>query len=175
MRRRLDLAVAFIQSPQVFFMDEPTAGLDPRNRNMVWAEIRRLVAGGSTVLLTTQHLDEADQLANRIALMDRGRVIAEGSPKELKSRIGGDQIEVALTNLGQLRAAIEIVQSICGEAVELNEDTRTITAPVVDRVSVLVETARRLEEAGIDVQDIGLRQPTLDEVFLRLTAKEEAA
>ncbi|CAN5856912.1 hypothetical protein BH18ACT6_BH18ACT6_20380 [soil metagenome] len=118
MRRRLDLAVAFIQSPQVFFMDEPTAGLDPRNRNMVWAQIRRLVAGGSTVLLTTQHLDEADQLANRIALMDRGRVIAEGSPKELKSRIGGDQIEVALTNLGQLRAAIEIVQSICGSGVE---------------------------------------------------------
>jgi ABC-2 type transport system ATP-binding protein len=169
MRRRLDLAASFILSPQVLFLDEPTTGLDPRGRNEVWEAVRSLVAGGATVLLTTQYLDEADQLANRIVVIDAGRAIAEGTPTELKSRIGGDRIDVVVRSVGELPLAAEIVGRVSGVEPGIDEDARRISAPVGDRVAALTEVVRALDGAGLGAEDIALRRPTLDEVFLRLT------
>ena len=169
MRRRLDLAASLILAPPVLFLDEPTTGLDPRGRNQVWAAVRALVAGGTTVLLTTQYLDEADQLADRISVIDQGRVIAEGSPDELKSRLGGDRIDVVIARADQLAATAATVARAAGAAAEANPDTRRVSAPVRDRVVALTEAARALHAAGIAVEDIALRRPTLDEVFLHLT------
>ena len=169
MRRRLDLAASFILSPQVLFLDEPTTGLDPRGRNEVWQAVRSLVAGGTTVLLTTQYLDEADQLADRIAVIDHGKAIAEGSPDGLKSRIGGDRIDVVVRGADELPAAASIVGRVCEAEPEIAADARRISAPVGDRVAGLTEVIRGLDAAGLRAEDIGLRRPTLDEVFLRLT------
>jgi ABC-2 type transport system ATP-binding protein len=169
MRRRLDLAASFILSPQVLFLDEPTTGLDPRGRNEVWEAVRSLVAGGATVLLTTQYLDEADQLADRIVVIDAGRAIAEGTPTELKSRIGGDRIDVVVRSVGELPLAAEIVGRVSGVEPGIDEDARRISAPVGDRVAALTEVVRALDGAGLGAEDIALRRPTLDEVFLRLT------
>ncbi|MBG0830437.1 ATP-binding cassette domain-containing protein [Planomonospora sp. ID67723] len=169
MRRRLDLAASLIMAPQVLFLDEPTTGLDPRGRMEVWEAIRSLVAGGTTVLLTTQYLDEADRLADRIAVIDSGRVIAEGAPERLKSMIGGDRIDLVVTDAGELAGAARIVARICGAEPETRPDTRRISAPARHRVATLTETVRALGDAGIAVEDIALRRPTLDEVFLRLT------
>jgi ABC-2 type transport system ATP-binding protein len=169
MRRRLDLAASLILAPQVLFLDEPTTGLDPRGRNEVWQAVRSLVAGGTTVLLTTQYLDEADQLADRIAVVDHGRVIADGTPGQLKSRIGGDQIDVVVRGADELTAAAGIVGRVAGAAVEVDADTRRISAPVHQRVATLTEVVRALDDAGVAAEDIALRRPTLDEVFLRLT------
>ncbi|WP_158883823.1 ATP-binding cassette domain-containing protein [Amycolatopsis anabasis] len=169
MRRRLDLAAGMILAPRVLFLDEPTTGLDPRGRNEVWEAVRSLVAAGTTVLLTTQYLDEADQLADQISVIDRGRVIANGTPDELKSRIGGDRIDVVLRHAGQLAAAAEVVGRVAGADAEVRPDTRAISAPVSDRVTSLTEVVRALDDGGIAAEDIALRRPTLDEVFLRLT------
>ena len=169
MRRRLDLAASFILSPRVLFLDEPTTGLDPRGRNEVWQAVRSLVAGGTTVLLTTQYLDEADQLADRIAVIDHGRAISEGTPEGLKSRIGGDRIDVVVRSAGELPAAASIVGRVCGAEPEIDADARRISAPVGDRVAGLTKVIRGLDGAGLRAEDIGLRRPTLDEVFLRLT------
>jgi ABC-2 type transport system ATP-binding protein len=169
MRRRLDLAASFILSPRVLFLDEPTTGLDPRGRNEVWQAVRSLVAGGTTVLLTTQYLDEADLLADRIAVIDHGKAIAEGSPDGLKSRIGGDRIDVVVRGPGELPAAASIVGRVCGAEPEIDADARRISAPVGDRVAGLTEVIRGLDVVGLRAEDIGLRRPTLDEVFLRLT------
>jgi ABC-2 type transport system ATP-binding protein len=169
MRRRLDLAASFIMAPQVLFLDEPTTGLDPRNRNEGWAAIRALVAGGTTVLLTTQYLDEADQLADQIVVIDSGRVIADGSPEQLKSKLGGDRIDLVLRAAEELPAAAAIVARIAEGAPATDLGTRRVSAPVRDRVTALTEVARALDDAGIAAEDIGLRRPTLDEVFLRLT------
>jgi ABC-2 type transport system ATP-binding protein len=169
MRRRLDLAASLILAPQVLFLDEPTTGLDPRGRNEVWQAVRSLVAGGTTVLLTTQYLDEADQLADRIAVVDHGPVIADGTPGQLKSRIGGDQIDVVVRGADELTAAAGIVGRVAGAAVEVDADTRRISAPVHQRVATLTEVVRALDDAGVAAEDIALRRPTLDEVFLRLT------
>jgi ABC-2 type transport system ATP-binding protein len=169
MRRRLDLAASLIVAPPVLFLDEPTAGLDPRGRNEVWQAIRALAAGGTTVLLTTQYLDEADQLANRISVIDRGRVIADGAPEELKSRVGGDQIDVVVRGDHDLPAATAVVGRVAGAQPEVDPNTRRVSAPVRDRVTALTEVVRALDDAGIGAEDIGLRRPTLDEVFLRLT------
>jgi ABC-2 type transport system ATP-binding protein len=169
MRRRLDLAASLILAPQVLFLDEPTTGLDPRGRNEVWQAVRSLVAGGTTVLLTTQYLDEADQLADRIAVVDHGRVIADGTPGQLKSRIGGDQIDVVVRGADELTTAAGIVGRVAGAAVEVDADTRRISAPVHQRVAMLTEVVRALDDAGVAAEDIALRRPTLDEVFLRLT------
>jgi ABC-2 type transport system ATP-binding protein len=169
MRRRLDLAASFILSPPVLFLDEPTTGLDPRGRNEVWEAVRSLVAGGTTVLLTTQYLDEADQLADRICVIDAGRTIADGTPGDLKSRVGGDRIDVVVRSAGELPAAVRVVGRLCGAEPEIDWETRRVSAPVTDRMSALTETVRALDDAGVDAEDIGLRRPTLDDVFLRLT------
>jgi ABC-2 type transport system ATP-binding protein len=169
MRRRLDLAASLILAPPVLFLDEPTTGLDPRGRNEVWEAVRALVAGGTTVLLTTQYLDEADQLADRVSVIDHGRVIADGSPDQLKSRLGGDRLDVVVARTDQLAAAAATVAAAAGAEAETDPDTRRVSAPVRDRVAALTEAARALHAAGIAVEDIALRRPTLDEVFLHLT------
>jgi ABC-2 type transport system ATP-binding protein len=171
MRRRLDLAAGLILAPPVLFLDEPTAGLDPRGRAEVWQAVRELVAGGTTVLLTTQYLDEADQLADRISLIDGGRVVAEGTPDELKSRLGGDRIDVVLRDAAQLPAAASLVGSVAGAEAATDPDTRQVSAPVQDRMAALAEVVRALDAAGIEAEDIALRRPTLDEVFLANTER----
>jgi ABC-2 type transport system ATP-binding protein len=173
MRRRLDLAASLILAPPVLFLDEPTAGLDPRGRNEVWASIRGLVAAGTTVLLTTQYLEEADQLAGRISVIDHGRVIADGSPYELKARLGGDHIDVVVRDAGRLPDAAEIVGRAASAEVVCDPDTRLVSAPVREPVTALTEVARGLADAGLEAEDVALRRPTLDEVFLHLT--EEVA
>ena len=169
MRRRLDLAASLILAPPVLFLDEPTTGLDPRGRNQVWEAVRALVAAGTTVLLTTQYLDEADQLADRISVIDHGRVIAEGTPDQLKSKLGGDRIDVVASRPDQLAATAAAVGRAAGTEPEVDPDTRRVSAPVADRVAALTAAARALDAAGIAVEDIALRRPTLDEVFLHLT------
>ncbi|HET6855804.1 MAG TPA: ATP-binding cassette domain-containing protein [Streptomyces sp.] len=165
MRRRLDLAASLITEPQVLFLDEPTTGLDPRGRTEVWSAVRSLVGGGTTVLLTTQYLEEADQLADRISVIDRGRSIAEGTPDQLKAKVGGDRIDVVLHDARQLGAAAALL----GPDVETDEYRRQVSAPVADRMKALTRVVRELSAAGIEAEDIALRRPTLDEVFLQLT------
>jgi len=169
MRRRLDLAASLILAPTVLFLDEPTTGLDPRGRNEVWDIIRTLVRDGTTVLLTTQYLDEADQLADRICVMDGGRVISEGTPTELKATVGGDRIEVVLRHASALPVAATLVGRITGSEAEVDVDRRRVSGPIRDRMAALVEALRACEETGLEVEDISLRRPTLDEAFLHLT------
>ncbi|WP_405870525.1 ATP-binding cassette domain-containing protein [Streptomyces sp. NBC_00005] len=168
MRRRLDLAASLVRDPEVLFLDEPTTGLDPRGRAEVWSAVRSLVGGGTTVLLTTQYLDEADQLADRISVVDAGRVIADGTADELKARTGGDRIDVVLRDAGQLGAAVALLPVPKAE-ISVDPDRRLISAPVTDRMAALSGVVRALGEAGIEAEDVALRRPTLDEVFLHLT------
>jgi ABC-2 type transport system ATP-binding protein len=172
MRRRLDLAAGFVLAPDVLFLDEPTTGQDPRNRSEVWDVVRELVRGGTTVLLTTHYLEEADRLADRISVIDRGRVIAEGAPEELKATIGGSQIDLVLRDGEDVLAAAELLGRVSGSAPEI--EGQRLTAPVHDRVTSLTEVLRGLEEQGIEADDVALRRPTLDEVFLRLTEEVPA-
>jgi ABC-2 type transport system ATP-binding protein len=169
MRRRLDLAASLILAPPVLFLDEPTTGLDPRGRMEVWTAIRALVDTGTTVLLTTQYLDEADQLADRVAVIDAGRVIAEGTPDQLKSRIGGDRIDIVVRRGDELGSAAAVIGRVVGAATAVDPDTRQVSAPVRDRTVALTEVVLALDRAGIAAEDIALRRPTLDEVFLHLT------
>nr|WP_237683852.1 ATP-binding cassette domain-containing protein [Nocardiopsis sinuspersici] len=169
MRRRLDLAAGMILSPSVLFLDEPTTGLDPRSRNEVWEAVRRLVTEGTTVLLTTQYLEEADQLADRISVIDSGTVVAEGTPGDLKTRIGGDRIDVVPHDTEALEETARIIGGVTGGRPSVERDTRRVSIGVDDRVTALTEVARALEGADIAVEDIALRRPTLDEVFLHLT------
>ncbi|MEU3838544.1 ATP-binding cassette domain-containing protein [Streptomyces sp. NPDC028635] len=169
MRRRLDLAAGMVLSPPVLFLDEPTTGLDPRSRNEVWDAVRSLVDGGTTVLLTTQYLEEADQLADSIFVIDSGRVIAEGSPDALKRRTGGDRVEVVVRRAADLPAATAALARAGAAEPVTEEDTRRISVPVRDRAGALTEVVRALDAAGITAEDIALRRPTLDEVFLHLT------
>jgi ABC-2 type transport system ATP-binding protein len=173
MRRRLDLAASLIGNghstgPEVLFLDEPTTGLDPRGRAEVWSAVRSLVGGGTTVLLTTQYLEEADQLADRISVVDAGRVIADGTADELKTMTGGDRIDVVLRDAGQLGAAVALLP-VDRAGVSVDTDRRLLSAPVTDRMAALSGVVRALEEAGIEAEDVALRRPTLDEVFLHLT------
>jgi ABC-2 type transport system ATP-binding protein len=168
MRRRLDLAASLITEPEVLFLDEPTTGLDPRGRAEVWSAVRSLVGGGTTVLLTTQYLEEADQLADRIAVVDSGRVVADGTADELKAAIGGDRIDVVLRDAGRLDAAVTLLPLT---GVSVDTDRRLLSAPVTDRMEALSGVVRALQEAGIDAEDVALRRPTLDEVFLHLTGE----
>ncbi|WP_313905273.1 ATP-binding cassette domain-containing protein [Streptomyces sp. CS-7] len=171
MRRRLDLAASLITDPDVLFLDEPTTGLDPRGRTEVWDAVRSLVGGGTTVLLTTQYLEEADQLADRISLIDHGRAVAEGTSDELKARVGGDRIDVVLRDASRLAEAAALLG---GEGLTLDPDRRRIGAPAPDRMAALTRTVRVLDEAGIEAEDIAVRRPTLDEVFLSLTGQPAA-
>ncbi|MFC8532398.1 ATP-binding cassette domain-containing protein [Streptomyces sp. NPDC057249] len=165
MRRRLDLAASLITDPEVLFLDEPTTGLDPRGRAEVWAAVRSLVGGGTTVLLTTQYLEEADRLADRISLVDGGRVAAEGTADELKARVGGDRIDVVVRDAAQLARAAALLDG--GRVTD--PDRRTVGAPAADRMAALTGAVRALADAGIEAEDIAVRRPTLDEVFLALT------
>ncbi|MFD3498856.1 ATP-binding cassette domain-containing protein [Streptomyces sp. NPDC058676] len=171
MRRRLDLAASLITEPEVLFLDEPTTGLDPRGRAEVWNAVRSLAGAGTTVMLTTQYLEEADQLADRISVVDRGRVIADGTADELKAMTGGDRIDVVLRDAGQLGAAVALLP-LAGTGVSVDTDRRLLSAPVTDRMAALSGVVRALEEAGIEAEDVALRRPTLDEVFLHLTGDD---
>lgn len=173
MRRRLDLAVSLILAPRVLFLDEPTTGLDPRTRAEVWTDIRELVSAGTTVLLTTQYLDEADHLADQIAVIDSGTIIARGTPRELKESVGGDRIELALRDEEQTNAAARIVAAATGTDPGIDLHRRRVSAPAPERFHSLSTTMRQLHEAGIDPEDVALRQPTLDDVFLKLTDRKE--
>jgi ABC-2 type transport system ATP-binding protein len=176
MRRRLDLASALIGRPRLLFLDEPTTGLDPRSRLGMWDVIRGLVREGTTLLLTTQYLEEADELADAIAVIDHGRIIARGTADELKSQVGGERIEVVVHDRTALEAAREILARGGAGAPMLDEHTRKLTVPATGGATALVQVIRDLDDAGIVIDDIALRRPTLDDVFLALTghAAEDA-
>ncbi|HMC41694.1 MAG TPA: ATP-binding cassette domain-containing protein [Acidimicrobiales bacterium] len=174
MRRRLDLGASLVGRPQVLFLDEPTTGLDLRSRLDLWDVIRQLVAEGTTLLLTTQYLEEADVLADRIAVIDRGTVIAEGTPDELKTHVGGEVVEVVVRDRSRVReAAAAVVELAGGAAAQTNIDEAEGRVAVTVRgdVSIVVEVVRRFDRGGIEVADLSVHKPTLDDVFLALTGR----
>ncbi|MGW6196293.1 ATP-binding cassette domain-containing protein [Kribbella sp. NPDC055110] len=167
MRRRLDLAASLIVAPRVLFVDEPTTGLDPAGRLEVWSAVRQLVDGGTTVLLTTQYLEEADQLANRISMLKDGKVVAEGTPDELKTQLGSDWLDLVLADPADVPRVVELAAPYADGEIRVH-DVR-VSVPVKDRTKALVAMANSLHEARIEPEDLTLRRPTLDEVFLHLT------
>lgn len=174
MKRRLDIASSLVHVPQVLFLDEPTTGLDPRSRTDVWAMLRTLVADGMTMLITTQYLDEADQLADSISVLDSGRVVAEGTPSALKRAIGGDRLELTLVSTDDVPAAATLLAAVADAEPEVDRALRRVTAPVHDPLEALGEVAVALRQAGLGVADVALRKPTLDEVFLQVTQRSGA-
>lgn len=175
MRRRLDLAASVVLDPAVLFLDEPTTGLDPRSRAEMWRVVRELVGSGTTVLLTTQYLEEADRLADRVSVVDAGRVIAEGSPDELKSRVGGGRVEVVVSSASDLVVAEEVLSRVAGVPAEFDADTLSVSVSVGGRGAELAKVVRALDKAGLAAEDIALRRPTLDDVFLSLTGDRTGA
>ena len=169
MRRRLDLAGSLVSDVPVLFLDEPTAGLDPRSRTDLWAVIRDLVAGGTTLLLTTQYLEEADQLADEIVVIDHGKAIASGNPHELKDLVGGDRIELTVASIEDVPRAKSLMAQVADEEIQQRGRQRELAVPVARGTADLTEALRILREAAIDIEEIGLRRPTLDDVFLTLT------
>jgi ABC-2 type transport system ATP-binding protein len=169
MRRRLDLAGALVAKPPVLFLDEPTTGLDPRSRTEMWDVIIDMVKGGTTLLLTTQYLEEADQLANNILVIDHGKAIAEGTADELKAQVGGERIEIVLSSSDDLGLAHGVLSGVISGAVDVDDHARRLTAPVTNGATVLMEALRRLDAEDIKLSDVALRRPTLDDVFLTLT------
>ncbi|MFG2838768.1 ATP-binding cassette domain-containing protein [Streptomyces zaomyceticus] len=174
MRRRLDLAAALVVSPPVMFMDEPTTGLDPRNRQGLWEVIKELVAGGTTLLLTTQYLEEADHLAHDICVVDHGKVIARGTADQLKAQTGGERVEVVVHEAGMIGDARDVlgrygIAGIGHGEVSVEQHTRKLTVPVAGGAKLLAEVIRDLDAVGVEIDDIGLRRPTLDDVFISLT------
>jgi ABC-2 type transport system ATP-binding protein len=172
MRRRLDLAASLIVSPRLLLLDEPTTGLDPRGRIEVWNAIRELTSTGTSVLLTTQYLDEADQLAQRIAVIDKGRVIAEGTPDQLKLQVGADRLEVVLHDLDDLSVAGATLERALNEAPVIDTERRRLSVPIAEGFDTLASAVAGLHHADIEVEDVTLRRSTLDDVFLRLTGHE---
>jgi len=175
MRRRLDLAAALVVRPPVMFLDEPTTGLDPRTRIAMWDVIAELVGSGATLLLTTQYLEEADRLADSIAVVDHGKVIARGTADELKTQVGGERLQLVVHERERLADAAAILTRLALAPPSVDERTRELLAPVAGGAKLLVETVRQLDGAGITVDDLALRRPTLDDVFLTLTGKAAEA
>jgi ABC-2 type transport system ATP-binding protein len=169
MRRRLDLAAALVASPEVLFLDEPTTGLDPGSRANMWDAIRELVAGGATVLLTTQYMEEVDRLADDIVVIDRGRMIAHGTADELKTQLGGQRVEIIVEKQSHIQPALAVLEELCVGEVQVNEQTRRLTAAVTGGADALRQVLGKLEATDVALLDVGLRRPTLDDVFLTIT------
>jgi ABC-2 type transport system ATP-binding protein len=169
MRRRLDIGASLIARPPVLFLDEPTTGLDPRTRNDVWLFIEELVAAGTTVLLTTQYMEEADRLADRIVVIDTGRVIADGTSEQLKEQLGGDVLEARVKDPTKLEQTAALLAALNGSTPHVDGDQRRVRIPSSGGTPLLLAAGRRLEEAGIALDDLGIRRPSLDDVFLTLT------
>jgi ABC-2 type transport system ATP-binding protein len=171
MRRRLDLAASLVARPSVLFLDEPTTGLDPRSRVVTWDAVRALTATGTTVLLTTQHLDEADQLADLITVVDHGRVIAEGTSAQLKAKVGGERVLLTVAPESDMAAARDVLARIADGLPQVDPAARTVEAPVVGGARRMPEIVRELDAAGVLLDDLGIRRPSLDDVFLTLTGR----
>ena len=171
MRRRLDLAVSLVGQPRVLFLDEPSSGLDPRGRQQLWRTIRQLVTAGTAVLLTTQYLEEADQLAHHLVVIDRGRILAHGTPAQLKQQVGGDRLQLRLATTGYVGRVAELVADLGSGLPRIDTQTGEVTVPIADGVAILAEVVRRLDAAGLALSDLAVRRPTLDEVFLTLTGQ----
>ncbi len=171
MRRRLDLAASLVARPSILFLDEPTTGLDPRSRVVTWDAVRALTATGTTVLLTTQHLDEADQLADLITVVDHGRVIAEGTSAQLKAKVGGERVLITVAAQSDLGAARNVLAGIADGPPQTDPATRTVEAPVDGGARRMPEIVRELDAAGVLLDDLGIRRPSLDDVFLTLTGR----
>ncbi|MGY4642182.1 ATP-binding cassette domain-containing protein [Cellulomonas sp. URHB0016] len=171
MRRRLDLAGALVADPPIIFLDEPTTGLDPRGRTEMWDVIQNLVAGGTTLLLTTQYLEEADLLADEIVVIDHGKIIAQGTADQLKLQVGGERLELTVRDPAQLLDARDLLEPLGVGTASLDEGRRTLLMPISGGAQVLTQALRVLDDAGIGIDDVGLRRPTLDDVFLSLTGR----
>jgi ABC-2 type transport system ATP-binding protein len=169
MQRRLDLAGALVARPPVLFLDEPTTGLDPRSRTEMWALLQELVSGGTTLLLTTQYLEEADLLADNIVVIDHGKVIAEGTADQLKSQVGGERLEVTLSDESDVPTALALLSPLAAGEPTFDHGRRSIVVPVAGGAAMLADALRRLDGDGVRIDDVGLRRPTLDDVFLALT------
>ncbi len=169
MRRRLDLAASLIVAPPVLFLDEPTTGLDPRGRTGMWDVISGLVADGTTVLLTTQYLEEADLLANQIVVVDHGQVIARGTSDELKAQVGGERLEISVARGSDLDAALRALSPYASGDLRVDHERRRVVVPVINGSRLLPSAVRDLDAAGLQLDDLALRRPTLDDVFLTLT------
>jgi ABC-2 type transport system ATP-binding protein len=172
MRRRLDLAMSLIASPPIIFLDEPTTGLDPRSRMTMWSLIKKLADGGTTILLTTQYMEEADHLADNVVVIDRGVVIAEGTPDSLKSKVGADRVELTIAKKSSLTAAEKALE---GEKVSVDHDSRSLSIAATGGASKLRQVLQRLEDAKVSIESVSLHRPTLDDVFLSLTGHGAAA
>ncbi|MGO8863635.1 MAG: ATP-binding cassette domain-containing protein [Acidimicrobiales bacterium] len=174
MRRRLDLAASLIGRPPVLFLDEPTTGLDPRTRNDLWALVEELVAEGTTILLTTQYMEEAEHLAHGIVVMDAGRIVAQGTADQLKDHMGGAVLEVRVANRADLDRAADLVAGFGTAPPRLNPDLNRVSLPIAGGAKVLVAAGRAIDDEGIALQDLGIRRPSLDDVFLSLTGRATA-
>ena len=175
MRRRLDLAGALIVSPPIIFMDEPTTGLDPRSRLGMWDVISERVRAGSTLMLTTQYLEEADRLCDDIVVMDRGRAIAQGTPARLKAQVGGERLNVVVQDRSEVATAADVLKSVGTDEPEVDDEAHRVSVPVSGGTAALIEAVRRLDAAAITPEEIEIRKPTLDDVFLKLTGQKTAS
>jgi ABC-2 type transport system ATP-binding protein len=171
MRRRLDLAGALVVSPPIIFMDEPTTGLDPRSRLGMWDVISERVRAGSTLLLTTQYLEEADRLCDDIVVMDHGRAIAQGTPARLKAQVGGERLNVVVHDRSEVSTAADVLKSVGTEEPEIDDEAHRVSVPVAGGTGALIEAVRRLDAADITPEELEIRRPTLDDVFLKLTGQ----